>query len=333
MERHSYNFYEIIKKKKNFDQEEEGYEYLSIFFQIICSLEVAQEKLLFTHYDLHLENIMIKKKSEILSFPIHNTKYIFEKKKYSISIIDFEHSSIRYKDKIISSIQSHLFPYGYFSIFLASVDILRFLLCFQYKFFQYSFDKSHFLCSIFHFHEFILTEFYGFSFLKNKEDIKHALNYHSTIFFNCIFLPKIYKTPYELLSFLKKKEKMICKFFSVNQFPFTILSDNYLYLNFFIPKQNYSLSTFFHVIIFFKNFYTFGRSIDKIKEQFHSFSTYQSSFEYFRNKNLIPSHLFKKALKIYRYFHSIQQYLLLYEYHELLPIYVNYKKLNYIFKN
>ena len=85
--------------------------------------------------------------------------------------------------------------------------------------------------------------------------------------------------------------------------------------------------------MYFKNFYTFGKSIDKIKEQFNSFCTYQSSFEYFRNKNLIPFHLFKKALKIYRYFHSIEQYILLYEYHELLPSHVQYQKLNYIFKN
>ena len=189
-------YIEKYEKMENINKEYEAECYLSIFFQIVCSLEFAQEKLLFTHYDLHLENIMIKNKKKILSFPIYDEIYFFENETYPISIIDFEHSSIRYKDKIINSVQNHLFSYGYLSIFFSSVDILRYILCFQYKFFHYSSQKSHFIHSIFEFHNLILTEFYGFCFEKNNEDIKHALNYHSTYFFNLIFSKKIYKTPY-----------------------------------------------------------------------------------------------------------------------------------------
>lgn len=308
------SFLQYLKNYENkniIDIEEEGNNYLSIFFQILCSLEVAQERLLFTHYDLHLENIIIKKEDKkSLSFPIYNTNYVFQNEKNSISIIDFEHSSIRYKDKIINSIQSHLFPYGYISIFYASVDLLRFILSFQYNFFSYSLQKSHFLSSIYDFHEFILRDFYGFSFLKNHETIKHSLNYHSSYFFNCLFLKKIYKTPYELLLFLKKKESILFHIFSINTLPFKIITRKPIFLNFYIPKKNHSLSHFLEFINYFNQYYTI-LNLKKIKEQYTLLKEYQSSFEYFRENNLIPSNLYKKSLKIYRYLHTIEQLLLL----------------------
>lgn len=329
-----FDYLNEYKKKENIDREEEGYNYLSIFLQILCSLEVAQEKLLFIHYDFHLENIIINKDIKPISFPIYNNHYKFTDKKYTISIIDFEHSSIRYKDKIINSIQTHLFPYGYLSIFYSSVDLLRFLLSFQYNFFEYSLQKSHFLYSIFQFHEFILENFYGFSFLKNQEEIKHALNYHSTIFFNCISTRRIYKTPYELLLFLKKEEITIYHFFSIDTFPISIEPYPNKFINFFIPKQIYSLSYFIQFITYFNNFYTISYSIEKIKEQYNSLYIYQSSFEYFRNQNHIPPSLYKKSLKIYRYFHSIEQLILLYKhYNKLPPLSIKYHKLNYFNKN
>lgn len=322
------------KKKEILDREEEGSHYLSIFLQIICSLEVAQEKLLFTHYDFHLENIIINEDTTPISFPIYNNHYKFTDKKYTISIIDFEHSSIRYKDKIINSIQPDLFHYGYLSIFYASVDLLRFIFSFQYNFFQYSLQKSHFLCSIFQFHEFILEKFYGFSFLKNKEEIKHALNYHSSIFFNCIFSRRIFKTPYELLFFLKKEETILCHFFSMDTFPISIEPYPDHCLHFFIPKQIYSLTHFIQFITHFENFYTISYSIEKIKEQYNSLQEYQSSFEYFRNHNRIPLPLYKKGLRIYRYFHSIEQLiLLLTHYPKIKPPHVKNYKLNYLHKN
>ena len=60
-------------------------------------------------------------------------------------------------------------------------------------------------------------------------------------------------------------------------------------------------------------------------------STHQSSFEYFRNKNLIPSHLFKKQKFIVISILSNNIYL--YTISRIITYLRNYKKLNYIFKN
>ena len=330
------SFLEYLKKyenKKIVNIENESYNYLSIFFQIICSLEFAQERLLFTHYDLHLENIMIKKNNKkLLSFPIFNTNYLFKEEKNIISIIDFEHSSIRYKNKIINSIQSHLFPYGYLSIFYASVDILRFILSFQYTFFSYSLQKSHFLYYIYHFHDFILKEFYGFSSVDNYENMKHTLNYHSSYFFNCIFLKKIYKTPYELLLFLKKKESMLFRIFCIDTLPFTIIPRKPIFLNFYTPSKKHSLSHFLEIVNYFNDYNTI-LNIKKMKEQYSLLNEYQSSFEYFRENNLIPVFTYKKSLKIYRYLHTIEQLILLFSKYPKISTTIKISKLIYLYKN
>ena len=64
---------------------------LSIFFQILCSLEFAQNSLFFTHYDLHTENILIQENTHHESFkvPIFEKDFHFEKPKYIVKIIDY----------------------------------------------------------------------------------------------------------------------------------------------------------------------------------------------------------------------------------------------------
>lgn len=71
-----------------------------IFIQIFNALSVALEKTGFCHYDLHDENILIKK----LDKPMHIKNYLSEKRdyitvNYLASIIDFEHSTYIYESK------------------------------------------------------------------------------------------------------------------------------------------------------------------------------------------------------------------------------------------
>ena len=87
-----------------------------------------------------------------------------------------------------------------------------------------------------------------------------------------------------------------------------------------------SLSCFIQFIIYFEQFYTI-RNFVEIKKQYPCIQQYQSSFEYYRNKGEIPSTLYKKSLKIYRYFHSIEQLILLNEKKPCIHLSINLKKL------
>lgn len=311
--------------------EKEGNNYLSIFFQIISSLEVSQEQCLFTHYDLHLENIIINKNTlkNNIFFPIGNHKYDFISPKYIISILDYEYSCSRYKDKIISSIQPHLFIYGYFSIFFSGIDILRILFSFYYNF--YYLKDNLFIGKIFSFHNFIFKNFYKIPI--EKLDYK-SLEYHSNYFFNYTFSKKIYKTPYELLIFLKENESYISSIFLNKSFPFSIKNKESFSTPLYIkPKNTISLSKFLKIN---PQYYTIYRNKKELYLQYKELKEYKENFEYFYFLGLIPSSSFISSIQIYRYLNSLEQILLLvsiYSPSEYTYFKLNIFKLSYFSKN
>lgn len=319
-----YNYIKTFQTKKIDEMliKKEGNNYLSIFFQILCSLEVAQEQGLFTHYDLHLENIMINEnnlKKELL-FPIGYNEYSFLPSKYIISIIDYEYSCSRSKNKIISSIKPFLFHYGYFSIFFSGVDILRYLFSFQYNF--HSLKKNLFIHKIYYFHCFILEKFYKIPI--KKIDFK-SLEYHSTYFFNYTFSKKIYKTPYELLIFLQNNSNFISSIFFIDSLPFSIRNKKRIYNcpDFIKPKHTLSLSNITGTT---SNFLTIYKTKKEIYLEYKELIKFKESFEYFYFSKQIPIHSLQLSLKIYRYLHSMEQILLLKSIYP--PTEYNYFKLN-----
>lgn len=79
---------------------EEQYKYLlSYILQILLSLEIAQREIGFVHYDLHSENIMLKKldKVETISYKIDGKTYIVETDAIP-TIIDYGMSRIEYEN-------------------------------------------------------------------------------------------------------------------------------------------------------------------------------------------------------------------------------------------
>lgn len=329
-------FYSYLKnfEHKKIDDiiiQEEGNNYLSIFFQIISSLEVSQEQCLFTHYDLHLENIMINKnvlKKDLL-FPIGYNNYSFISPKYIISILDYEYSCSRYKDKIINTLKPFLFNYGYFSIFFSGVDILRVLFSFYYNF--YSLQNNLFIEKIYSFHNFIFKNFYKIPI--EKLDYK-SLQYHSTYFFNLTFSKKIYKTPYELLLFLKNNESYISSIFLNKSFPFVIKKkDNFITPIYIQPKNSLSLTDFLKIE---PKYYTIYKNKKELYLQYKKLKEYKENFEYFYFLGLIPCNSLILSIQIYRYLHSIEQILLLvsiYPPTEYIYFELNIFKLPYLYKN
>lgn len=295
------------KKKDEIILKKEGENYISIFFQIICSLEVAQEQKLFTHYDLHLENIMISENNpeKKLLFPIGYKEYSFLPSTHTISIIDFEYSCSRFKKQIISSIKPFLFHYGYFSIFFSGLDILRYLFSFHYNF--YSLKDNIFIQKIYSFHNFILEKFYKIPI--QKIDFK-SLEYHSTFFFNYTFSRKIYKTPYELLQFLQNHKDYISSIFLIDSLPFFIKDKEKIshFPNFIKPERTLLLCNIAKIN---PELLTIFNTKKEIYVQYKKLIKFKESFEYFYFLNKIPSNVLQLSIKTYRYLHSLEQILLL----------------------
>ena len=116
-----YDYFQQKKKMETFDLETEGQLFLSIIFQIVCSLEIAQQTLHFTHFDLHEKNIILRRtngKTKLL-YNIFGKNYRLDWTKYIATLIDFEYSCIRKKDYIISKISPNFF---YLDCFIKSVS-------------------------------------------------------------------------------------------------------------------------------------------------------------------------------------------------------------------
>lgn len=74
-------------------------EWLKIFFQILLTLEVAQRECDFTHYDLHHNNVMVRKIKIKYDVNIDNNIYSINTNLLPV-IIDYGHSSLKTSDNV-----------------------------------------------------------------------------------------------------------------------------------------------------------------------------------------------------------------------------------------
>ena len=216
------NFNNLIIENNNY------LEFLSVFFQIICSLEVAQQTFQFTHNDCHIANILIRPNynNEIIEYPIFDEIYEFKTSIYIPTIIDFGYSVGKTNEKknIFNSIN---FPeYGYFPFFIPGTDIVR--ICINLYVLNY--EKSS---PIKKFLEFILEKFFKINlneFLNNADII-------SEYYYNFFHSQSIYKNPLELLNFCHYEYKTIFEIFSISSFPMTIHKNSNSPIEFIINKN------------------------------------------------------------------------------------------------
>jgi len=102
-------------------------EFLNIFIQILLALEIAQRNCSFCHYDLHLNNVIMKPISQPYSYTvvIDNKRYDIVAEKYIPIIIDFGLASAKIKNKIIGSYD--YFKYGIMNYLIPGSDMYKFL--------------------------------------------------------------------------------------------------------------------------------------------------------------------------------------------------------------
>ena len=188
---------------------------LSILFQILCSLEFAQNSLFFTHYDLHTENILIHENTQNESFkvPIFDKDFYFEKPKYIVKIIDYGFSTIMPKDNLILS-NCHLekfIKYGYYPFFSPGTDMFRVLM---------SIYTNAPNPQIFQFFLFLFENFYKFKVnIITEENFK---KFFYSNYFNIFFSKPVQNTPLELIDFLLRHEENIRSILQMEKLPVSV---------------------------------------------------------------------------------------------------------------
>lgn len=149
-----YSVSEMIKNDMiNFD------DWISMYLQILLSLEIAQREINFTHFDLHTSNVLVQTKRKV-SYDINIDNYTYSIKNSNITpiIIDFGLSSCKINDKTIGSTE---FPmYGMLNFMVQGYDMFKFL-CFSAYYANY-YSRHNFFSKIIE-----LFKFYGDDAPKN----------------------------------------------------------------------------------------------------------------------------------------------------------------------
>jgi len=177
--------------------------FLQIFLQILFCLEFAQQRLHFTHYDLHTQNILIKlcNQPQTIIYPCDRFQWTLKNLQYVVKIIDFEFSTLDDPDsgKIISNIYESVFSYGFFSVYLPGMDMLRIIFELRYlpkydSFLGEKIDK---------FLDYIIFNFYKI-YLSPDQTYENFLHKKAKTFFNFTLEKNIFTCPYEIFQFLEK---------------------------------------------------------------------------------------------------------------------------------
>jgi hypothetical protein len=89
---------DLIDNKLSFNK------WLVIFFQLLLALEVAQREVGFTHFDLHFDNVMIRKQENFeYSVPLDMSTYTIKNPEFIPVIIDFGRSTCNIDNETIGT--------------------------------------------------------------------------------------------------------------------------------------------------------------------------------------------------------------------------------------
>lgn len=127
---------------------------LCFLFQVIFTLMVGQEKARFTHYDLHIQNILytlVSTRIKYMVFPLFNKKVYMVNPGFHIKISDYGMSRAQYKDVIITTTSGDCVIYhnGLFNPYYDLVRLMLYLIADDSFYFSKSPLKSKILSIIF----------------------------------------------------------------------------------------------------------------------------------------------------------------------------------------
>lgn len=180
-------------------------DFYNVFFQIILSLEISQRHLLFTHYDLNNENILVTRVDEPFTMKLGKVEYSFEK--YQIKIIDFGFSSVSTNSTdVFSNCSCRLYHYGYFPFFTPGTDMFRVIgtILAEGKDVQRQFGY------------FLVKQIYQVKCEKLEQSMKQI----KQSFFNCSYSPILYTIPLQCITFLESLPKEEFEKFNIETIPY-----------------------------------------------------------------------------------------------------------------
>lgn len=180
------------------------WEFLSLMIQIMLSLHIAQEHLLFTHYDLHCNNIMIKTlaKPQDIHYPTILGTYIVKQVSKLPVIIDYGHVSVQDYHQVNRRLclEKNMSQYGKHRSYSPSYDVHEFLLSIYIGINNNRFSESTMGYYIVQFIEKLIQSYYNIQFTNPSEygyvkieyyKQNHG-NFHPTFVHDYLFRPSIY---------------------------------------------------------------------------------------------------------------------------------------------
>lgn len=191
-------------------------EIVKSILQVLLSLEVAQNRYHFCHYDLHLKNIMMKSVStKNLEYNLFHQNCRVNNVSFVCKIIDFGISSMKQKNVVFGTRDYKQF--GVYPFLLPAIDLFRFLFSLYIVVVTSKSDYKNkkklesFLLFIFKY------------FFKLNMDLASLKNIQNILqnFCNISFTQQVFLNPYDLLLFLKQNEKLCCSLLDITHFPWS----------------------------------------------------------------------------------------------------------------
>ena len=201
---------DYLRSKKSSNDKQDFYEFICIFLQILNSLNIFQEKYYFTHYDLHLSNIILtndeKDDNESLplcSYSLYDSIYIIKNNLNSYLrpvLIDFEYSTARkYGSCSAYFNRKQLYPeYGYIGVFFSGIDILRLVFCLKRE--TMKVRNSFFYSRIHTLVNNILTNCYNID--SPELFTVEQLNRHSKLYYYMIHTSNVFTSPLPIMKYI-----------------------------------------------------------------------------------------------------------------------------------
>jgi hypothetical protein len=198
--------------------------FLRVFIQVVLSLEVAQETLFFTHFDLHGENVLVRKTDVVvprLTYLIGDRVYTLRKVSEVATILDFGHATVRYKRGFIATPGG--FPeYGMYPFYVPGADLFK---LFTYLWLNLFSTKTHAQGSmglvLSTFFKDLLENFYGVQTIDPSKPKYMNPKRLSDNFYNGTMLPSIFFSPYDLLQMLDRRRPEITSMLGIAAYPWT----------------------------------------------------------------------------------------------------------------
>ena len=159
---------------------------------------MIQDKCHYTHYDLHLKNIIVCQVNHKKNFryQILNREVVVQNLGYTIVLIDYEYSvATKYRRKIFYL--PELMTVGYIGVFFSEQDMLRFFFCLKKLLLCYKNKNIVWFDYISFFVDYIFEHFFHIQF--NPKDLT-SFKKHNEIFFSMIHTEHNLSNPCGIIS-------------------------------------------------------------------------------------------------------------------------------------